>query len=355
VPRAELHVQTAHGGGSSEVREGRGDWEFREHSEKSVEVAVSHARDRSGMRLPLGRARVTDVQRGQVVTVQLLPERTITGRVVDAEGRGVTGVKVRADPIDGPPDDADGVWREGLWLWGISPHYMTDSDGSFCIGQLGEGPHRLFVLPAATFAPEPSRLAKAGDADVLFTLRPATSVRIRVLDAQGRPVTGARVVAELEDANQAKHRYTQLFERRNLSRAPETDGAGEARLETLDAARRYVLGVQPPKGQLELAEHLEWGWAPQETEVRLGAGHTIEGRVVDAVGAPAPHVVVVCFRATGLDTQVTTSEAGHFRFDSLPAGPVRLQAYPRDFSRDRRPARATATAGDHSVVLRLDR
>ncbi len=116
---------------------------------------------------------------GGLTDLSLTLSRTtaLTGRVIDADGRGVGGLRVMAWPVSGDPR--------------VLPRFAkTLPDGSFRL-QLGPLAHSLFVQADGRFAVVPE--VSPGPEELVLTLRPGGRLVVRVDEADGAPVAGAWV------------------------------------------------------------------------------------------------------------------------------------------------------------------
>jgi hypothetical protein len=143
----------------------------------------------------------------------------VTGRVVDAKGRPVAGLPVgHTSPAQGRP-----FWRPG-WT-------LTREDGTFELDRLERGEQNVAIgadlLPAADWITRRIQLGPAEHVE-FGTVRlparvPTTTVRGRVVDGAGSPVTGAMVW---------------------IAEPGQIGGIAHA---TTDAAGRYVLAAMPKR------------------------------------------------------------------------------------------------------------
>lgn len=317
-------------------------------------LTVDEATDGNGQRLPLGPAKVEGVRPGQEVEVRLPRERTIEGRVVGPDGKGVAGARVRAEPVQ---EDADQIARvETPWIWGVSAFVRTDATGAFRIGQLGEGPHLVAVLPPLTHAPPETLRRDAGTTGVEIKLRPSVSATVIVLDPQGSAVEGARVVA-VRNRKQS-FLMQELFSEylRGWSTTVTTGADGRAALVGLDPEATYVLGARGPAAA-SLADAITDAWRPADVTLRLTQGLVVAGVARDAAGVLLHGASIDCEDSTGVSRTVVTGEDGRFRFTGLAPGTVRLSARFDDSEQKEHPrklrARAQVPAGSEVVGLRL--
>ena len=125
-----------------------------------------------------------------VLEIRLSPAAVLAGRVVDAKGRPAAGAVV---------ESADAPRQDSTWWWMV----RTDADGQF----------RIEDLPGADQRPSPTQFRVSHDAGTAtFTRHPGVekievalvprregTVRVRVVDEEGRPVEGQEVVAGRPD------------------------------------------------------------------------------------------------------------------------------------------------------------
>jgi protocatechuate 3,4-dioxygenase beta subunit len=275
--------------------------------------------------------------------VRLPRERTIEGRVVAPDGKGVADARVRADPI-GPPGP-DYPQHDAPVHWWLAEDLRTDAEGRFRIGRLGEGRHRVFALPPSAFAPPVPLVASAGAADVVLLARPGTTAEVRVLDPDGVPVAGAHVVVAPRRDTDVELTVANLLGRYGSGTEFVADAGGTARVAGLDAEARYVLGVRAPSVRKDLAPHVERDWSPGSLTVRLARGLVVAGVVRDAEGRPVAGAFLRAEGEDGVSLFQETRDDGSFRFSGLPAGRVLLRGVGAGISSRR------VAAGAEDVVL----
>jgi hypothetical protein len=208
-----------------------------------LRVEVTDARDARGRRLPLASARVESPAGAPSVAVVLGPGLSIAGRVVSTDGEPISGARIAAVPaaaldaaLEGPFDAAT----------------TTGADGEFVVGGLEPGAHLLLTVPPPGWAaPDPVETSAPSEG-VTLRVRKSSSVRLRVVDPEGRPVPHASV------------RF------RSASRRP---GAAVSVESALDGTA--VLGAEPTeRGTLTVTGAAGYfvakDWAPHDETVRLG-------------------------------------------------------------------------------------
>lgn len=194
----------------------------------------------------------------------------------------------------------------------------TGKDGFFAFDKLiGRSYTLVAQSDAGAGGPLAFRLTETSD-PVIVRLRPAASVRVRVLDlVSNQPV----INADVELRGVQRQRAT-------------TDDAGLATLVGVPAGF-YQLAASAA-GYVAAFERMRVpdGDAALDQDVRLRAGAPVSGRVVTMDGVPIAEARVV-FRqgSAGWRQQadarydaVTTDREGNFRFAALPAGGVYFQA-----------------------------
>ncbi|WP_428268022.1 carboxypeptidase regulatory-like domain-containing protein [Haliangium sp.] len=236
----------------------------------------------------------------------------------------------------------------------------TDGDGHARLDGLARGPHRLAV-EAAGYA-ESVRIARAPAAggapvQVEVVLVPGVPVTGRVVDADGRPVAGARVVAaEAGDL---------LVLRDPAEEGVPTDPDGAFTVPAL-APGRYRFYAQHPTyapGETEPVEIRVGG--RDDVEISLAPGGVLAGQVVTAEGTPAPwaavHVRPDVQRAGGwsgaaIERQTVADEHGRFHLEGVTRAPVVVHAAAETTSTELVAVdlRAQARREDLELALTLD-
>lgn len=271
----------------------------------AVRVLVYDARTPQGLPLPAAPTLANLLAGpGSAAEVRLAPERTIAGRVVDAEGGPRPGVPVVAVPLDG--ELAPTIARA-----------RTGPDGSFVLRGLAEGEYRLraYAGPGVLATHRPAR---AGDATVEIRLPPTRTARIVVVDGNHSPVRSAEV----------SMRWTGIpGERRADSLRGRTDQRGVFRAIGLPATGEVELFIEP---EAPARDYRDGRFEPHDATIRLatGPGFSVE---VEAVGAPSPWQPWSARLVDAATGQVLASEIERVsdsvvRFGDLPRG-TRVDLY----------------------------
>jgi RNA polymerase sigma factor (sigma-70 family) len=290
--------------------------------------------------------------------VRLAPYGSLAGRVVDEDGRGIAGARVRAGALS---EEILAFGLEGLaaggafgavrtngevdfllelpaWVSALEARLPlatthTGSDGSFAFAHAPAG--RLSVLVDAPLdAPGRARLASepvALEAGERVELEPlvfarGASVRGRVHDADGRPVAGAEVRAG-----------TQTMERGLAIFGPTL---------TSDAEGRFAAeGLAPERNPVVVARRdarSPWVVAREgdpEFSLELAPARELVLEVVDGAGAPVAEAEVFLRRQSALDgfgafappfsacrARPVAGSPGRFALDGLADGHYQLEA-----------------------------
>jgi protocatechuate 3,4-dioxygenase beta subunit len=156
------------------------------------------------------------------VKVRLVAGAKLSGRVVDAEGRGMGGVHLAAFSEDGGmPTPISRTFAD------------SGSDGVFRFTSLpGDGQHML--VAATPGYPTAFTKAKAGDTDAKITMKRGATLEVRILGGEpAKPIPGAQVLIAVGD------------------RSKMDDGPGSLIGALTDASGVAVMEVQP--GELQMA------------------------------------------------------------------------------------------------------
>jgi hypothetical protein len=214
--------------------------------------------------------------------LELAPGKAVEGLVKTPEGGPAAGVKVQAFSAPNP----DRVFDGGRWA-----ETKTDAQGHFRLVLHAKGKAVLWVLPQ-DHAPETHGLKDDRRGDLgTFTLDNGVRFGGRVLDAQGKPVGGVYVEADLEQKKQDDAVPQGVADMKHRATLTAADGT-------------FAFRPLPP-GTYRVYPS-EQGWDPTTREgahdpprrplPAVFAAHTVslkEGEAPDPVEVRAvPHVVV---------------------------------------------------------------
>lgn len=250
-----------------------------------------------------------------VTTAQADPGKAqITGTVVDEAGQPATQAEVRN--VDGrtPPVLTDAAGRFSLTLNDASIRYekliATADDGA---------------LMGLWETEDTDGSTVRSTIDVQLTLKPSGKVLVKVVDAAGKAVSGARI------ASAQAHTLLTFA-------VSDAQGGAELRVPQ-DAKITHVLAMKPGAGYeyLENAASAKWldvKPLPAEVTLTLDGASRFEVRAVDSKGKPIPGVefspwyfrktgkkgdLNVGSKSPGFPLSRTTDAEGLATFDFLPA------------------------------------
>ncbi|MEN8164241.1 MAG: carboxypeptidase-like regulatory domain-containing protein, partial [Acidobacteriota bacterium] len=243
---------------------------------------------------------------GGPIDLKLEKGLQITGVVVDADGKAIPGVNLRASAATGAGPGRTAVRNA-----------TTDEKGVFTLDQFEPGQYSI-TISTKGYASRSHAPVDAGTRDLRIVLEKGLSISGRVLMPDGGPATNIWVSTRSETG---KHEVDQTgedgtFQIENLPEglylvhasnggAFRFGGGKDEGSSMMPATREGV-----PAGTTNL-------------ELRLQAGATIEGRVTDENGDPIQRVSV--FARTIGESQTrnelgTTDESGEFRITGLAPG-----------------------------------
>jgi RNA polymerase sigma factor (sigma-70 family) len=205
------------------------------------------------------------------------------------------GVVVRGQvtgPAGKPIKDAVVVQCDNPYFSWLPRKFPTDADGRFRLPALAPGETTVTVL-APGWAPQLRRVRlRDGMPPQDFRMAPGKPIRLRIVDAAGKPVPAAYVT--LQEWQGSKSVYSD--HNPNHPPVPDTgiprragaDGAWEWKSAPDEPVKLHVYREGFAVRELEIA-----GGAPEGTVV-LKADHRITGRVTDAVsGKPIPSFTLI--------------------------------------------------------------
>ena len=242
----------------------------------------------------------------------------VSGHVLDPDGRPVAGASVHAGPRGG------GMVQLPDGRWALEPGpapARTDAQGAFLLhGDVSAGTHEVTVVARGYPAWQGEVVVVDGTTTSLdVRLEHPASIAGRVVDAGGRPVAGARVLAAKESPG------GHYFHRFPPSEA-RSDEDGRFTVTWLAPGERELNASVPDRPQLGKARGVvacEAG-TTSACELVLDPGRRIAGRVVDAHGQPLAgwrvrgHVDPR--RGTNRPVVSTTDAEGAFELANLAEG-----------------------------------
>ncbi len=257
----------------------------------------------------------------QEFALAMEPATTIGGVVRDQAGKSIkdAGVELnlrRPDPEAGPNTQIK-IWDrlvrtdpEGRWQFDLAPARLDDL--SIRVRHPGYETIELTAQSASSV----EALRRKTQATVLKAKGTGIAILGSVLDRQDRPIPGASVSVR------SPGKDTSLLE--------AVSGGKKGETTRTDPDGRFCLYQAKIEGAFLLAQAT--GYAPDlqrvkatpegpRVDFRLGPGHTIRGRVVNAKNEPLAEVGVLSGRWRGIDetlAHLRTDRDGRFVWDSAP-------------------------------------
>ena len=286
-PVSRVRVEVAAGAARLSVRSGPdGRYRLRGLRPGSATVRAEEPRH-----VPWARWQVP-VEKGATRTLDILLTRgaTLSGRVVDEDGRPVAGAGVSLLSASESPTAASVRLRSGA-----ASRLRSRPDGSFTATRLPPGENQRVVVQHAEFergiVGGISLVAGGARSGVVVTIRRGVVLAGRVSDPEGNPIEGAEVWVDRSLAARSSIGGSSSRGRAGLRDEPRTarsgaDGTFEVRglapgdvAVTVRAPGRATENIDP----IRLAR----GARPDPVEIVLGPGATISGRLVRRTGGGA--------------------------------------------------------------------
>jgi RNA polymerase sigma factor (sigma-70 family) len=254
---------------------------FPDHPHARLSLTVSHpdyVSDRDGHDAQKAAGVTTAMLRKGTATLTLRRGIIVRGRVTDPAGKPIKDALV----VQG--DDPYDAW--------LPSKFATDGDGRFRLPALAPGQTTLTVI-APDWAPQLRRIQlEASLPPQDFRMAPGKPIRLRIVDAAGKPVRrayvsilGWRGSKSLQSAHNPNHPGVPDT---RIPRRANADGVLEWTSAPDDPVK---LRVSSPGF---LSRELEIAGGTAERTVVLKAEHRITGRVTDAVtGKPIPSFTVI--------------------------------------------------------------
>lgn len=268
------------------------------------------------------------------LTIRLTRAKRMHGVVFDPNHNPVSGVELWiSHGLDPMP------WFDVSTFRASAGHATSDAQGRFEIDGLSRDRHKISakLVPYLVYG----QTRDTGDDPVIIVLDAGLGLRGRVLDAEGKPATGARV-----------HFWPRYSNVQTVPSPVRCDERGEFHLVGMLPGELHRNGERNHAIAIVHAGHAVHAVQPVEpsadggrfVDIRLESERVISGRVLDYDRQPVTGVTVriegdreivdatnmVGFRSTweyctGL-SETETDEEGAFRFDRLYPGEFRVRA-----------------------------
>ncbi len=263
------------------------------------------------------------------LTIALERGGSISGRVLDPDGRAIVGALVQPSMLFTTSEE----WNEALES--ISNVTLrTDSEGRYRIEGLPVHGSYLVKASSASFVPSSSRGISVGPREdvggVDLTLRRGSAIRGRVADSKGVAIAGAKIQAQEEMEEELLMVYTAADA---MGKETRTDSDGSYALSPLKAGVYKVTArardhSSSRRESIEVAE----GRTVEGMDFILDDGELLAGRVVDADSEDSNGIAAVEVNVQGAtQARTRTDNEGRFRIAGLRAGSVTLQVHKSGF------------------------
>jgi protocatechuate 3,4-dioxygenase beta subunit len=245
------------------------------------------------------------IQQASGVTTAMLRKETATLTLK----QGVTVVGWVTDPAGKPIKDAIVVLGDSPYFASRPSEFLTDADGRFRLPPLAPT-HTTLTVIAPGFSPQLRRVnLQSGMTSQDFRMEPGKPIRLRVVDAAGRPLANAGVsLSEWKGLNSLHNSLSAKARDTKIPRQTSADGAWEWTWAPDDPVKLFVYSRGFAPVELEIA-----GGAPLRT-VTLKPEHRVTGSVTDAVtGKPLPAFTIIpvnVFRKDFLSAERLNAKTG---------------------------------------------
>lgn len=294
-------------------------------------------------------------------SLELEPAPIISGRITDADGRGIAGARVDSRII---PGDENGDRAKRLPTAVGATARFVDSDGNFRINGRFAKDAKLVVLAEApgfcSSASEPLEVGPGRNVeDIRILLHRGGTIEGRVIDESGRPIEGASVRRALDGERLDDSDWDRVGRGAGV-----TDEDGKFTMTTVEpgtwAVRAFSAGKKPA---VKTAIAVTEGAAVAVT-LTLEEGLSIAGTVVDESGRPVARANVRAAVARDEEVaqiggqpgpsrpeDVMSTADGSFKFLGLSPMKLDLVATADGFAESER-VRADAGADGIRIVVR---
>ena len=270
---------------------------------------------------------------GEDVTHDVTMQRaaTISGRVVDPDGRPLQGVRIKAS--------SGGAAAILAQFTGPGAESITNKAGQYVLTGVQPAEKGTVLARLAgwidskceAFAVASGAASEAPD----VVMRKGARLEVKVEDPDGTAVRGARVEISVDSPDSVAWDYMEA-----LSTFGDQVTRAGGKVEFRDVPNGAVTLTASKEGfaaeRAVLAVKLGKTVTVQSVTVRLREAHTLRGRVMDMDGKPAAKVAISCNpirygqkqpadEAWAPHARTTTDTEGKFEFPDMPDVPMKLE------------------------------
>ena len=263
-------------------------------------------------------------------TVKLPKGKSIGGRVLDEDGRPVSGAKVTISYF--APDEGNTPPAEQPVVRAVIPWETRETNADGRWSYAGAPPdanefsvhvqHKDYARETDDFDVPPINSLFDGSAEKV--LERGVEIAGTVTDNDGKPVAGARV-STVETTHVIN----------DYGVTTKTDAAGKFRLAHVPNKKPATLTVSAAGHSPEMFELDVTKGPPPAQSIVLAPGRTIRGRVVDPDGNPVEGVTLLVRgwrNKASINPKTTSGKDGKFVLKDAPADEVRCHVFKEGFA-----------------------
>jgi protocatechuate 3,4-dioxygenase beta subunit len=221
----------------------------------------------------------------------------------------------------------------------VKEKFDAVADGSFTLIGVDAGTYALKVM-AKDYAARMTDNFVVVDGQqmppISVGLSQGGSIRGRVVDSSGAPVSGAVVSSKDAEYEEGFEDFVDgLVATRTTVRKGKTNADGIFEIKLLNPGR-YKVQIDHPSFTTEFVKNLIVTESKQTDagQTTLKGGGTVSGRVTDQAGKPLSRGTVRLYNAAGKTYQGRTDTEGRYTIEHVPPGPYTLGAMPTAASGD---------------------
>jgi protocatechuate 3,4-dioxygenase beta subunit len=270
----------------------------------------------------LGESKVFKLEDGGVQTIELILKSglSISGRVVDATGEAIVGVKLMASRSDGLGG-------------GISVKDTSDEDGDFSIQPLKEGVYMINIDHKDYDKLNENRQFEAGEKNVILQLQKSQKVILEAIDPNGKPLSNVNFFHRNEIQNYENQLHDVFFDGAQYSISTNRFNFNSSMGKSF-VIKAKAEGYNP--GESKSFTYGEW---PEKIVVQLKKESRIEFVCQDEFGNPISGVQATNQEknANGMFRQMSQVETisqkdGHLLLKGIEEGSYQFVFKHKDFS-----------------------